>query len=287
MNVFLGKEIGADRAADAQSVVLPVPAEFSTSYGKGTAQGPAAIIEASPYLEFYDEELDFEVWKNGIYTAPALACDLSPAELMASIEKTVAAYLSERKFLVVLGGEHSISFAVHQAVHSYFPGLSVLQFDAHSDLRDEYEGSRYSHACVMRRIWENNKNIVALGIRSLCVEERNFARKEGIDITYAHELYGRPFPTEIIDRLSENVYISFDVDFFDPSLIPGTGTPEPGGFFWPETLAFLHRVFQSKNVVAVDIVEHSPITGLVHPDFLLAKLTYKLIGYKAKSEQHI
>jgi len=285
MNVFLGQANCADKAEDAHTVILPVPAEFSTSYGKGTANGPAAIIAASPYLEFYDEELDVEVWKKGIYTAAAIACDLSPAELMRSIEQTVASYLFEKKFLIVLGGEHSISFAVHQAVHGHFPALSVLQFDAHSDLRDEYEGSPYSHACVMRRIWEKNREIVAVGIRSQCVEERDFARQQDIDITYAHQLYGRPFPDEIIARLSEKVYITFDVDFLDPSLMPGTGTPEPGGFFWPETMAFLHRVFQSKQVVAVDVVEHSPISGLAHPDFLLAKLIYKLIGYKVESEQ--
>jgi agmatinase len=285
MNVFLGRDNSVNGVEQAHTVVLPVPAEFSTSYGKGTANGPAAIIKASPFLEFYDEELDSEAWKSGIFTAPAVDCNVATEELMITIEKTVAAYLSQKKFVIVLGGEHSISFAVHQAVHSFFPDVSVLQFDAHSDLREEYEGSIYSHACVMHRIWQKNKNIVALGVRSQSVEERLFARQHAIDQRYAHLLYGRPFPGDILDRLTQDVYITFDVDFFDPSLVPGTGTPEPGGFFWPETVEFLHRLFQTKNVVAVDVVEHSPLSGLVHPDFLVAKLIYKIIGYKIASEQ--
>jgi agmatinase len=180
----------------------------------------------------------------------------------------------------VLGGEHSISNAVHQAVYDLYPDISVLQFDAHSDLRDTYEGSKYSHACVMRRIWELNKNIVALGIRSQSREERDLITDNNISVYYAHHLYGKPFPPEIISKLGENVYITFDVDFLDPSIMPATGTPEPGGFFWAETLGFIKKIFEKKNVVAVDLVELNPISGLLHPDFLVAKLVYKIIGYK-------
>ena len=284
MKVYLGPDNSVTDPREARSVIIPIPAEFSTSYGKGTANGPESIIQASPYLEFYDEELDSEAWKSGVYTAPAIKTDLPPHELMSDIEKNVKTYLTAKKFVVALGGEHAISFGVHQAVHSCYPDLSVLQFDAHSDLRDEYEGSGYSHACVMRRIWEQNKDIVGIGIRSQSVEEKIFATEQGIPIRYAHRMHGRPFPEEIIKILKNDVYITFDVDFLDPSLMPGTGTPEPGGFFWPETLDFLRKVFDSKNVVAVDIVEHSPIAGLTHPDFLLAKLIYKLIGYKIYSE---
>jgi agmatinase len=285
MSMYLGPDNSVQKAEEARTVILPVPAEFSTSYGKGTAKGPAAIIDASPYLEFYDEELDFEVWKTGIYTAPALHTALPPEKLMAAIEKQVQSCLSAGKFVVVLGGEHSISFAVHQAIHQKFPALSVLQFDAHSDLRDTYEGSLYSHACVMRRIWEKNRNFIGLGIRAQSAEEKAFVREQAIRSWYAHQLYGQPFPVEILDALNQDVFITFDVDFFDPALMPGTGTPEPGGFFWPETLKFLRLVFENKNVVAVDIVEHSPIPGLVHPDFLLAKLIYKMIGYKLYFER--
>jgi agmatinase len=284
MSVYLGTDNSVENAQMARTVILPVPAEFSTSYGKGTAGGPASIISASPFLEFYDEELDFEAWQTGIYTAPAVDTVQPPEKLMKCIEKAVRAYLAAKKFIIVLGGEHSISFGVHQAVHAYYPELSVLQFDAHSDLRESYEGSAYSHACVMRRIWEKNKNIVALGIRSQCIEEKEFIREKSFRIIYACQIYGRPFPETIVDELNRDVFITFDVDFFDPSIVPGTGTPEPGGFFWPETVAFLRRVFEMKNVVAVDLVEHRPLPGLVHPDFLLAKLIYKMIGYKTYNE---
>jgi agmatinase len=180
---------------------------------------------------------------------------------------------------VVLGGEHSISSAVHQAFQEKYRNLSVLQLDAHSDLREEYEGSPWSHASVMRRIWEQNKKIVQVGIRAQCSEEREFTLQNKISVHYAHDLNKHGFTDALIRILDKNVFITFDVDFFDPSIMPSTGTPEPGGFFWYETLDFLRRVFRQRNVVGFDVVELSPLPDLKHPDFLTAKLVSKLIGF--------
>jgi agmatinase len=169
---------------------------------------------------------------------------------------------------------------LYRAYHQRFNDLSVLQLDAHSDLRYEYEDSIYSHASVMRRIYELNRNIVQAGIRSQCVEEAQFIKSERIRTFYAHRLRESGFGTELIEALSSNVYLTIDVDFLDPSIMPATGTPEPGGFLWYETIRFLRRVFAERNVVGLDVVELSPLPGLAHPDFLTAKLIYKLIGMK-------
>jgi len=280
MNSFLGKEKCVDKIEDANTIIIPIPLEYSTSYGKGTARGPEAILNASPYLEFYDEELDCEVWKTGIYTAPAINVSADPVVCLSRIGDMVTSYLKEEKFIIALGGEHSLTSAVHEALYNKYPGISVLQFDAHSDLRDSYEGSKFSHACVMRRVWEKNNNIVGIGIRAQCLEEKQFISENRIPIYYAHELYDKEFPLNILDTLNEDVYITFDTDFFDPSIMPAVGTPEPGGFYWYETLSFLKKVFEHKNVVGMDIVEFSPVKNLTHPDFFLAKFVYKLIGYK-------
>ena len=277
---YLGKENSVDNPDKAQIVIIPVPVEYSTSYGKGTSAGPEAIIDASPYLEFYDEELDSEVWKLGVFTETPVKMAESPEQTLQAIRESVFHHASQNKFPVVLGGEHSISFAVHEGLRQVYPDLSVLQFDAHSDLRDTYEGTPHSHACVMRRIWEKNKNIVEVGIRSQCIEEREFIKQNNIAVYYAHQLYQADFPGQILDSLTENVFITFDTDFFDPSIMPGVGTPEPGGFLWDQTLAFMREVFKRKNVIGFDVVEFSPDKNIFHPDFLLAKFIYKLIGYK-------
>jgi agmatinase len=280
MKRFLGKENSVDKVEEANTVLIPVPLEYSTSYGKGTARGPEAILDASPYLEFFDEELDFETWKTGIYTSPAIDVYDDPGKCFSRIKDVVTSYLNKKKFIIVIGGEHSLSSAVHDAFHTKHPGISVLQLDAHSDLRDIYQDSKYSHACVMRRIWEKNKNIVGMGIRSQCIAEKEFILENNIPIYYAHDLHGKGFSLDILNTLTEDVFITFDVDFFDPTIMPGVGTPEPGGFFWYETLSFLRKVFEHKNVIGMDVVEFSPIKYITHPEFLLAKFIYKMIGYK-------
>ncbi len=277
---FLGIEEKYSAYKNAQTVILPLPYEQTTSYMPGAANGPQAIIDASAYVELYDEELDGEVYRSGVHTLPPLMFSGEPETDFKKITAHCLQLLDDNKFIVSLGGEHSLSFPLVRAFNEHLGGLSVLQLDAHSDLRASYEGSIYSHASVMRRIFEINRNIVQIGIRSQCKEEADFIRQHKIHTFFAHQMQQKGFPPAAIDILSENVYLTIDVDFFDPSIMPATGTPEPGGFLWNETLAFLKEVFKTKNVVGMDVVELSPQPGLVHPDFLAAKLIYKLLAYK-------
>ena len=279
MMQFLGEDNINTSFEQAQVVILPLPVEFSTSYGKGTAAGPQAILAASGFVELYDEELDLEICRKGIHTLPAGEFRGNPAEIMDNITAQVTALLQNSKFVVVLGGEHSISAAVYRAYHTRYKNLSVLQLDAHSDLRMEYENSLYSHAAAMRRIWEQNHKIVQLGVRAQCSEEREFIKQHKISIYYAHQLHKNGFSDNLIKKMDKNIYLTIDVDFFDPTIMPSTGTPEPGGFFWYETLNFLRRVFQQRNVLGFDVVELSPIPTLKHADFMVAKLISKLIGF--------
>lgn len=280
MKNFLGIEKEFSDFDTARAVILPVPYEQTTSYKPGTKNGPKAIIDASAYVEFYDDESGAEVYKQGIHTAESLVFKGSVKDDFALIENTFAKALTHDKFVVGLGGEHSITFPIVRAFFKKFNNLSVLQLDAHSDLRDEYESSRYSHACVMRRIHELSLNIVQVGIRSQCIEEADFIKEESINTFYAYKIHKQDFLQPVLDALTDDVFITIDVDYFDPSIMPSTGTPEPGGFLWDETLAFLKQVFMKKNVVGFDVVELSPIAGLVHPDFMIAKLIYKLLGYR-------
>jgi len=277
MDNFLGIKEPYTAYEKARYVVLPVPFERTTSYGGGTRYGPQAIIDASAYVELYDEEVGRESYITGIHTADTPSMTGKTEEDFARISRATEDILRDGKIPVVLGGEHSISFPVYRAFHHRYEDLSVLQLDAHSDLRYEYGGSVYSHASVMRRIYELNKSIVQVGIRSQCAEEARFTEENGIVTFYAHRLYGQGFGDDIIARLKANVYLTFDVDFFDSSFMPATGTPEPGGFFWPETIAFLHRVFRQRNVVGFDVVELAPVKNMPHADFSVAKLVYKLI----------
>jgi agmatinase len=285
MKKFLGEENIYDDKENSFGVLIPAPYEFSTSYGKGTSFGPEAIIEASQYVELYDEILDFEPYKKGIFTTNPLILDDSPKLAFQTIEATVAEFLSQKKFIVVLGGEHSISQAVYAAFNQKFADLSILQLDAHADLRDSYEGSKFSHASVMRRIWEVNKNIVQCGIRSLSKEEADLIRENKINTFFAHDIRYKNNWDEIIDLLKDKVFLTIDVDFFDPSIMPSTGTPEPGGFFWNETMNFLEKLFAKKNVVGCDVVELSPIKNQNQADFMIAKLVYKLFGYKLQNSR--
>jgi agmatinase len=187
--------------------------------------------------------------------------------------------------VITIGGEHSITFPAFQGVSGHWKDLSVVQFDAHSDLRDTYEGSPFSHACVMRRVWEINNRITGIGIRSQSVEEKKFISENNIDIIYAHEIRSNGWKDDIFKNVSSNVYLTFDVDYFDPSIIPATGTPEPGGFFWYESLELIRKLFIEKNVVAVDVVELSPNRNHVHAHFTIARLIYKIIGFYASGRK--
>ncbi len=280
MQGFLGLDSVYTEYASSRVTVVPVPFEQTTSYMQGTRRGPEAIIDASGYVELYDEELDKEIYTVGIHTMPPLLFDAHIEDDFRMITDQFRELLDAGKFVVALGGEHSISYPVFRAFQGRYKKLSVVQLDAHADLRDEYEESKYSHACVMRRIREHTDRVEQVGIRSLSVEEARLIQKHQWRVTYAHHIRQNGFPQELADRLEEHVFITIDLDYFDPSIIPSTGTPEPGGFYWQETLEFLRQIFRKRNVVGFDVVELSPIKGLAHPDFMAARLVYKLLGYK-------
>jgi agmatinase len=268
-------------------VVLPVPFERTTSYGKGTSAGPAAIIRASQSLELYDEELGAEPYRMGIATlAPFLPEAYDMAEAMAELQQEARTHLEQGKFLVTLGGEHSITQAPVRATREVHGEIGVVQFDAHSDLREEFEGTPYSHASVMKRIVDDGIPLLAVGIRSLSTPESKLIRERNLPVIWGHDLDRAEelFPQMLAD-LPDRIYLTFDIDYFDPSLVPATGTPEPGGGLWYPTLRLLRRLFREKDVVAMDVVELAPVGGLPASDFLTAKLIYKCLGYLQETER--
>ncbi|MEN8375051.1 MAG: agmatinase [Gemmatimonadota bacterium] len=287
-HTFLGLDEDASRFADARAVILPVPYESTTSYGGGAKAGPRAILDASRYLELYDQELDREPWTPGIATLPPL--ELSRAGPEAACAELAAAYRAlleeaDGKFVVALGGEHSITaepvLAWADRLEADGRRLSVLQLDAHTDLRPAYEGTAYSHASVMHRV-ADRVGIVAVGVRALTSDEKRFAdQRDGVRIFFADDIHADDgWVEEAVDALGPDVYITLDVDGFDPALMPSTGTPEPGGLGWYPVLELLRRVCETRRVHAADIVELAPVQGLHAPDVLAAKLLYKLIAYR-------
>ena len=264
----------------ARLVILPAPFELSTSYIKGTKKGPEAIIKASAYVELYDEELKTEPYRLGIHTAKSLFPAKDAAGWVRNISLAVKQILAENKFPVILGGEHTVSVGAIEAYQkSGFPNLSVLQFDAHADLRDSFEGSRLSHACAARRIAEKYP-LTQVGIRSLSAEEAEFKKGSTNVTTFEASPALRKDTLEgMISSLTENVYITLDLDVFDPAFVPAVGTPEPGGLNWYEVLEVLRYLTTQKRVVGFDVVELCPLKGSIVSDFLSAKLIYKLIGY--------
>ncbi len=275
---------------DSLITVLPVPYEQTTSYGKGTSKGPKAILEASHYVEFFDEELDrelcFEKGKGICALFPPEFKNKKGRKALDLIYRKVKQLIEDKKFVVTLGGEHSISTAPIRAHFNSYKDLSILHFDAHSDLRQEYEGSKYSHASFAARVAEFTTSITQVGIRAQCKDEYDFIKEKKINTFYAFEIrngrYGNDWQVKVIDTLKENVYITFDVDYFDPSIMPSTGTPEPNGFFWDETMKLLKMLGEKKNVVGFDVVELSPRKDFPYPDFLTAKLIYKMLNYFIK-----
>jgi len=267
-------------------VILPVPFERTSSYVMGCFRGPASILEASPQLEYYDEELSCEIYRlcKGIATLEPMHFVVEEgSEASERIREAVASLLREGKFVVSLGGEHTCSVgAVRAFWDRYSDELSVLQLDAHSDLRESYLENPYSHASVMARILEFLPRLVQVGIRSLDAQELEHPARDRVRTFYAHAIKTGRIPDwqeRVIEALTEKVYITIDADFFDPSVIPSVSTPEPGGFLWYETLQFLRKVAEAKTVVGFDVCEFSPIEGLHHPNFTMARLVYKLIGY--------
>lgn len=277
---FLGL-IGDDCSYDkSRYAVLPVGYEQATTYGHGTAAGPNAILEASQEVELYDEESASEPYTAGVHTLPALDSLTDPRTMIDSVSKAVSDAIGDGKIVVTLGGEHTVSVAPVKSYAEKFPQLSVLQIDAHADLRQEYQGSIYSHACAMRRIREHVKTTVGVGIRNLSREEAELVSSDRIPLLFAKDITGRDhWQDEVIEMLTDDVYVTIDLDGFDPSVIPGVGTPEPGGLGWYETLELLNRLCTMKRVVGFDVVELMPIPGSLVSQFAAAKLIYKLIGY--------
>ncbi len=268
---------------DPESVILPVPFERTTSYGTGTSAGPEAILRASHYLELYDEELDRDLSELSVATLPPLSLQAKDLEeALAELQAEAFRHLSAGKFLMTLGGEHSLSSAPIKAAQAAYGEIGVLQFDAHSDLRDQYEGTPYSHACVMRRVFELGIPSVAVGVRAISGPEMALVKAHQLPVIWGHELETAEALLEVLlSKLPPRIYLTFDVDFFDPSLMPATGTPEPGGGFWHQTMPLLRRVFEFKEVVAMDVVELAPISGQPASDVVAAKLVLKALAYRS------
>jgi agmatinase len=277
---FLG--LGEEWTAPDRSrvAILPVPYEATTSYMEGTRRGPEAILTASRHVELYDHELDSEPYRVGVHTHPMVELSAGgPQAALGELRGRYSDACGGGHFMIALGGEHTITqVPVLYWADRLGDDLSILQFDAHADLRDSFHGTPWSHACVMRRVVDRVRP-VGVGIRAIDVEERRLINELGLTMIYGEELGSEDWVDRVLEALSQNVYISFDVDFFDPALVPSTGTPEPGGGTWEQAMTLLHRVFNEKNVAAADVVELAPIPGLVAPDFLVAKLVYKMIGF--------
>ncbi len=257
-------------------VLLPVPFDMTSSWIKGAAKGPKAIIEASKNMELYDIETDAEVYTKGIHTAKEITSKTSRG-MIGNVYKQVKNVLDDNKFPVVLGGEHTVSLGAIKAHAEAVERISILHLDAHTDMRDSYEGSKYSHASVMARAKEITKDIVSVGIRSM--DSSELGNIDRNNIFYASEIRkSKDWIKRAVSKLSKNVYITIDLDVFDPSIMPSTGTPEPGGPGWYDVLDLLESVSEKKNIVGFDIVELCPSKNNVAPDFLAAKLIYKLLS---------
>lgn len=265
---------------EATFVVVPVPYDLTSTYQPGSRRGPAAIIEASANMELYDDELKKETYLAGIHTIPALEVDArGPKHMVNAVRKKVAKIVALNKIPVMLGGEHSISSGAVQALKEKYPKLSVLQLDAHADLRDAYQNSPYSHASVARRISEICP-LIQVGIRSISKEDADFLSYSDI------KSYSADFVAEnknwcdmICKHLKGDVFVTVDLDAFDPSIMPATGTPEPGGLYWRDVLRLLKSVSRKCTVRGFDVVELAPVPGMVAPDFMAAKLIYRFMGY--------
>lgn len=273
---FMGYQCAME---DSRVAVLQVPYDGTTSFMAGTRYGPHAIITASRQVEFYDRELDLDVAeKLGIHTLPEMEPDMGSAErTIKRVEEMAESVLKKGKFPILLGGEHSVSVGLVAALAKRHKELSVLQIDAHADLRDEYEGTKFNHACAMRRIREHVRAAAQVGIRSVCREELEYIDKANLG-QYMH--WGAEFDEKkVVSQLTDAVYVSIDLDGFDPSECPGVGTPEPGGIKWQQALGLLRSVAEKKRIIGFDVVELLPVPGTVQSDFFAAKLAYKLLGY--------
>ncbi|MCB0398373.1 MAG: agmatinase [Winogradskyella sp.] len=263
-------------------VLIPVPYDGTSTWQKGADKGPEAFLHASENMELYDIETDSEVYLQGIHLAEPVTENASPEAMVEAVHQATKKYIKKNKFVTIFGGEHSISIGTIRAFNEMFEDLTVLHIDAHADLRESYEGSKCNHACAVYEASQTT-NLIQVGIRSMDAIEKTVMDE---DKTYfAHEMaVDDNWMDSAIDQMTDNVFITFDLDALDPSIMPSTGTPEPGGLFWYETLEFLKQVFEEKNVVGFDIVELCPDKNEKSSDFLAAKLYYKMLSYKFQDE---
>jgi agmatinase len=270
---------------DSRVVILPVPVDRTTSYVGGTRNGPHEILQASTHMELWDEEMRADVHGVGIFTLPEMELPFGDMQtIVDEIERVAYEIIGRGKFLVSLGGEHSITPPLVSAAARKHPDLTVLQIDAHADMRDAYMGTPHNHACAMRRAAEYAR-ITQVGIRSLSTEEAEALPRLKTSVFFDVEMRRDPqWIDAVVESLGPNVYVTIDVDGMDPAIMPATGTPEPGGLSWQEITALLRATAEHRTIVAADIVELSPIPGMVAPNFLCAKLLYKLLTYRFTSD---
>ncbi len=269
----------------AGAVILPAPFEHTTTYLHGTGDGPQAILRASQEIEMFDEKLAREVFLDiGIHTLPSLAADCSTESFLADLEAEILTHARNGKLVVTLGGEHTITLAAVRAVTSVYPGIGVLQLDAHADLRSSYQGDVLSHATVMRRVIDY-AHVYQVGIRSLTKEEFSLIDGQIVSTLFSHNL-SRDTIDSFIAGLPEDIYITIDMDGFDPAVVPGVGNPEPGGLTWETADYLLEQVSQRCSIRAFDVVELRPLPGEVRSEVTAARLIYRLLGYIARRRQH-
>ncbi len=263
-------------------VLIPVPYDGTSTWQKGADKGPEAFLEASENMELYEIETDSEVYKQGVFLADAVTENTSPEAMVEAVSQATKKYIKKNKFVTVFGGEHSISIGTIRAFNEMFEDLTVLHIDAHADLRESYEGSKCNHACSVYEASQTT-NLIQVGIRSMDAIEKTVMNQE--QTYFAQEMAeDDSWMDSAIEQMTDKVFITFDLDALDPSIMPSTGTPEPGGLLWYETLEFLKQVFEEKNVVGFDIVELCPNKNEKSSDFLAAKLYYKMLSYKFLNE---
>lgn len=277
---FLGLDPADSDPDRSKAVILPVPYEGTTTFGRGTANGPQAILEASQQVELFDEELRQETFRIGIHTLAPVDVRGRPEEIPPRVAERAAEWIRRGKLVVTLGGEHTASVGSAWAYREAFPHMTVLQIDAHADLRPEYGGSRFSHACAAGRMCEYRHPLTQVGIRNYSADEVPYVNVPPTRTFLAHEIRRDPRWIEKVMRtLSDEVYVTIDVDGFDPSVFPGTGTPEPGGLSWYDGLDLLRTVALGRRIVGLDVVEVAPIPGQQATEFAAAKLVYRALGY--------
>ena len=264
--------------SNSKILLISIPYDGTSTWQKGADKGFDAFLEASENLELFDIETDTEVYKQGIHIPSQITENSSPEAMVNSVYEKIKNYISLKRFITIFGGEHSISIGAIRAFNESYENLTVLHLDAHADLRKTYNGSNFNHACALYDASQNT-NLIQVGIRSMDFSEKTIINKD--KVYFAQEMANDDYWMDsAIDQMTDNIYISLDLDVFDPSIMPSTGTPEPGGLLWYETLEFLKKVFENKNVVGFDIVELCPNTSNKSPDFLAAKLYYKMLSYK-------